>query len=377
MGSENTLESINIFRDVLKDLSNVASDWKSQGKKVVGYRCLFVPEEIIWAAGMLPYPLYGTPEPIGIADSYFQSCTCEFVRNLFDQALNGKLDFLDYLVLSNTCDVSRRLYDNWGKYIESCPVYLLNNPQKLMTETNREYFTEELNRFKKEMEKLSGEKITDEKLNDAIDLYNETRMLLKELYELRKQDPPPITGEEALDVCMAAIMMPKNHANPLLRQLLDEVKEREMPENYGPRILVTGSTIDNPALIRMIEEEGGQVVTDDLCTTSRYFWDQVPVEHDPMEALYQFLNKRVLCACLHPTEARFDHLLNLIDTFDVEAVINFNLKYCHPFLYEAPLMRKELEARDIPTNVLEIGHDMSGHGQLRTRIQAFIEMIEL
>ncbi len=377
MGSENTLESINVFRDVLKDLSKVAIDWKSQGKKVVGYRCLFIPEEIIWAAGMLPYPLYGTPEPIGIADSYFQSCTCEFVRNLFDQALNGKLDFLDYLALSNTCDVSRRFYDNWDKYIESCPVYLINNPQKLLTESNREYFIEELSRFKAEMEKLSGNKITDEKLNDAIDLYNETRMLLKDLYELRKQETPPITGEEALDICMAVIMMPKDQANPLLRQLLDEVKKRKRSENFGPRILVTGSTMDNPALIRMVEEEGGQVVVDDLCTTSRYFWDQVPKDNDPMEALYQFLNNRVLCACLHPAEARFDHLFKLIDEFDIEAVINFNLKYCNPSLYEAPLMRKDLEDRDIPTNVLEVGHDMSGHGQLRTRIQAFIEMIDL
>ena len=142
MGNTDTLEAINKFRDVLNDPSKVAADWKAQGKKVVGYRCLFVPEEIIWAAGMLPYPLYGTPEPVSLADAYFQSCTCEFVRNLFDQALKGKLDFLDYLALSNTCDVSRRLFDNWDKYIDSCPVYLVNNPQKLLDESNKEYFME-------------------------------------------------------------------------------------------------------------------------------------------------------------------------------------------------------------------------------------------
>jgi len=337
---------------------------------------MFVPEEIIWAAGMLAYPLYGTPEPIKLADSYLQSCTCEFVRNLFDQALDGRLDFLDHLALSNTCDASRRVFDNWNKYIKACPAYLINNPQKLLDESNREYFMTELTAFKQRMEELSGEPITDARLSEAIGLYNETRTLLKELYELRKQDPPLITGEEALDISMAAILMPKKRANSLLRELLDEAKRREVPESDGPRILVTGSTLDNPALIRMIEEEGGQVVIDDLCTTSRYFWDQVDDSSAPMEALYRFLNSRVYCACLHPMEARFDHLFRLIDEFNVEGVIDFNLKYCHPFMYEAPLLRKELEARDIPVNVLEIGHDMSGHGQLRTRMQAFIEMIE-
>lgn len=376
MESMPTLKSIDAFRDVLKDPAKVATKWKSQGKKVVGYRCLFVPEEIIWAAGMLPYPLYGTPEPIRLADSYFQSCSCEFVRNLFDQALEGKLDFLDYLALSNTCDASRRVFDHWNQYITACPAYLINNPQKLLDETNREYYMTELTAFKQQMEELSGKQITDAGIRDAIELYNETRALLKELCELRKQNPPLITGEEALDVSMAAILMPKDQANPLLQQLLNEVREREVPENDGPRILVTGSTLDNPVLIRMIEEEGGQVVIDDLCTTSRYFWDQVDNAGDPMESLYRFLNRRALCACLHPMEARFDHLFNLIDEYDIEAVIDFNLKYCNPFMYEAPLLRKELEARDIPFNVLEIGHDMSGHGQLRTRIQAFIEMIE-
>lgn len=377
MTTADTTTTIDIFRDVLKDPSKVARDWKGQGKKVVGYRCLYVPEEIIYAADMLPYPIYGTPDPIGLADSYFQSCTCEFIRNIFDHALDGKLDFVDELVLANTCDVVRRLYDMWDTYIPSSDVYMVNNPQKLLAETNHAYYREELDRFRARMEELSGNKITDEKLQAAIDLYNETRTLLKDIYMLRKADSPPLSGEEVLDIVMAVTIMPKDQANPLLRQLLEELKGREVAERFGPRILITGSIIDNPALIRMVEEEGGTVVADDLCNTSRYFWHQVDKDDDPMEALYKYLNKRPLCACMHPPEVRLEFLRELIANFKVDAVIYFNLKYCHPFLYEAPLFQKELEAQGIPTNVLEVGHDMSGHGQLRTRIQAFIEMLEL
>jgi benzoyl-CoA reductase subunit C len=362
---------------VLSDPGKVARDWKDLGKKVVGYRCIYVPEDIIWAADMLPYPIYGTPEPIGLADTYFQSCSCEFVRNIFDHALGGRYSFLDHLVLANTCEFSRGLFSLWETYIEGIPVYMINNPLKLMNDSNRDYYRVELERFRDAMEQLSGTKVTDARLRDSIALHNETRSLLRELYSLRREDPPSITGEEALDIVLATSLLPKDHANPLLRKLVGEVRARERSESFGPRLLVTGSIMDNPVLIRMVEEEGGQVVADDLCTTTKYFWNKVPSHEDPIEALYQFENGRPLCTCTHPMEARLEHLQELIDEFAVDGIVYFNLKYCHPLAYEAPIVKEVFEAKGIPSIILEVGHDMSGHGQLRTRIQAFVEMLEL
>ncbi len=361
---------------VAREPAKVAETARAAGRKVIGYRCMYVPEEIIWAAGGLAYPLYGTPEPIKAADSYFQSCTCEFVRNIFDHALEGRLAFLDGLALANTCDVVRRLCDIWAHDIEGVPVHMINNPQKLCEEGNQAFWVEELRRFKAWVEARTGQEATDAKLAEAIALHNRTRSLLREVYSLRKADAPPISGPEALEVCLAASLLPKDQANPLLARLLEELQTREVEESFAPRILVTGSLIDDPALIRMIEEEGGLVVADDLCTTTRYFWHLVDEGADPLEALWRFENKRPLCACMHPTETRLAYLNELADEYDAEAVIYFNLKYCHPFLYEAPLYKKALAEREIPTNVLEVGHDHSGHGQLRTRIQAFIEMLE-
>ena len=232
-----------------------------------------------------------------------------------------------------------------------------------------------LERFKAEMEKLSGKKITDASLRRSIEMHNEIRGLLRELYLLRKQDPPPISGSEALDVALAATLLPRDEVAPLLRQLLTEIKARKAPERSGPRILVTGSVLDNPTLLRMVEEESGVVVANDLCTTMRNFWYRIDDDTDTLEAIYQFQNKRPLCACMNPPEVRFDYLMELIREFKVDAVIYFNMKYCHPFLYEAPLFQRKLQAQGIPTIFLETGHDLSGLGQLRTRIQAFIEML--
>ncbi len=371
---------IQTLRDLVKDPAAVAARWKAGGGKVVGCRCLYVPEEIVWAAGLLPFPLYGTPEPVSLADSYFQSCTCEFVRNLFDQALLGRLSFLDGVALANTCDVIRHLLDMWNGYIRATPAFMINNPQKLGGEANREYYLEELKRFRGKVEEVSGNRVTDEKLRAAIDLYNETRMLLRELYGLRKQDPPPLSGQEAFEVARAASILPKDQANPLLRKLLEQLrggKGAGAERGQRPRILVTGSLIDHPALIRIVEEQGGTVVADDLCTTSRTFARLVESDADPLAALYRYFNERPLCACMHPEEARLEYLLGLVEEFDVAAVVNFNLKYCHPTLYEAPNLRKALQARNIPSIALEVGHDLSGHGQLATRIQAFLEMVAL
>jgi benzoyl-CoA reductase subunit C len=377
MTTADAATALDPFRKVLSDPGKVARDWKDLGKKVVGYRCIYVPEDIIWAADMLPYPLYGTPEPIGVADAYFQSCSCEFVRNIFDHALNGRYSFLDHLVLANTCEFSRGLFALWGTYVEAIPVYMINNPLKLMTDGNRDYYRAEIERFRAAMERLSGNRITDGQLTKSIALHNETRSLLRELYQARRNDPPGITGEEALEVVLATSLLPKDRANPLLRQLLDAVQVRDRAENLAPRLLVTGSIMDNPVLIRMVEEEGGQVVADDLCTTTKYFWDQVPNHEDPIEALYRFENDRPLCTCTHPMEARLDHLRHLIEEFAVDGIIYFNLKYCHPLAYEAPIVKEVFEAKGIPCTILEVGHDMSGHGQLRTRIQAFVEMLEV
>jgi benzoyl-CoA reductase subunit C len=369
--------ALRILRDLARDPSQVAREWKASGRKVVGCRCLYVPEEVIRAAGMLPFPLYGTPEPVGVADSYFQSCTCEFVRNIFDRVLGGEMPFLDALVLANTCDIVRHLYDVWEAYVEKVPVYLLNNPQKLLTDANQAYYLEELRRHRRWVEELAGRAITDEQLRAAIDQYNETRTLLLRLYELRRGDRPPITGVEALDVCTAVSVLPRPRANELLRRLLQELEGREVEHRGGLRIMVTGSVIDHPALIEIVEQEGGIVVADDLCNTTRTFWHQVEPGGDPLAALYRYYNSRPLCACMHPVSARLQHVVGLVDHFRVQGVVNFTLKYCHAFLYEAPLFRKALEAHDVPTMVLEVGHDLSGHGQLRTRVQAFLEMIEL
>jgi benzoyl-CoA reductase subunit C len=302
---------------IFSNPKQIVEEWKADGKKVVGHRCLYVPEEIIHAAGMLPYPTFGTPEPITKADSYFQPCACEFIRNLFDLALDKEFDFLDSMVLCNTCDAVRHLYGMWTTYVDSVPCYIINNPQKMYDESGFAFYRRELEKFKGLMEGLSGNTITDDSLKRSIELYDETRSLLKELNAFRKRDVPALSGSEFLRVAMASMIMPKEQANPLLRELIDEVSEREITGADGPRILITGSVIDNPTLIELVEEMGGVVVADDLCTSVKYFWYGTKPNEDPMDAIVRFNLERTVCACMHPSDDRYNYLQELVKEFKV------------------------------------------------------------
>jgi len=368
------MKTLNKIMDIYDNPMQIIDKFKAADKKIVGYRCLYVPEEIIHAAGMVPYPTFGVTQPIMTADSYFQPCVCEFVRNLFDLAKENKFDFLDELVLCNTCDAIRHLYSIWNRYIESVPCYIINNPQKMHDEAGYLFYRQELENFKIEMEKLSGNKITDNALQQSIELYDETRRLLKQLNELRKRDIPPITGAESLKIAIASMLMPKKEANELLRQLIDEVHDREIEDDNCPRILITGSIIDDPTIIELVQDMGGNVVVDDLCSSTKYYWYQTKKNSDPMDAIVRFHLERDVCACMHPSENRYDYLTELASEFDVDGIIYFNIKYCHPFVYEATIYRKKLE-QTVPTLILETDHSLSGLGQLKTRVQAFIEML--
>ncbi|MDY6969637.1 MAG: 2-hydroxyacyl-CoA dehydratase family protein [Spirochaetota bacterium] len=368
MGTLDTIKSI------LQNTDEIALEWKKDGKKVVGHRCLYIPEEIIHAAGMLPFPTFGTPDPIVKADSYFQTCVCEFVRNIFDLALEHKLDFLDSMVFCNTCDAVRHLYNMWDSYIDQVPCHMLNNPQKMFNESGYGFYRKELEKFIEIMEDLSGNKITDTSLQESIKLYDETRGLLKELNSLRKRDVPPFTGSEFLQITMAAMYLPKEKANAMLKELLKEVDSREIENADGPRILITGSIIDNPGIIKMVEDVEGVVVADDLCSSTKYFWYQTESNNDPLDAIVKFNMNRCVCCTMFPIEKRYDFLKEQIDEFNVEGVIYFNIKYCHPCVYESFTLKDKLE-EDVPVLTLEAEHNLSGMGQLKTRVQAFIEML--
>jgi bzd-type benzoyl-CoA reductase N subunit len=352
-------------------------EWSEQGKKLVGWLCRYAPQELLHAAGLHPVRLFGNiQEEHAIGDAYMSSITCPYCRSCIDVALQGSYQYLTGLVSTNSCCSMNRLYDVWSHYLNTPLMFLLDLPYTSHN-TAINAFRSELIRFKKALEEVSGQEITEEKIRSSIQLFNRTRELLERLYNLKKDPRPPITGAETLGVILAGQVLPREEYNHLLELLLQEIPGRfPYPDGIKTRLLVSGSILTDPRYIQSIENQGAAVVTDDLCTGTRYFQFQVSNSGDLMEALSRGYLSSIPCSRMIDRPKRIDHILKLTEGYQVDGVIYSVLKFCQPYQYDLLDLEEKLKAQGIPLLKLEREYSLSGLGQLKTRVQAFLEIIQ-
>ncbi len=350
--------------------------WKENGGKVLGWLCIYAPEEVLHAAGILPVRIMGSPEPQSLADAYLQSNMCPFVRSCFAQGLNKSYQQLDGILASHTCDAMVKLFDTWRIFVGAPFSFIIDQPHT-DNPFSYDYHLEEMKRLVSEVEAFAGVTITADALRQSIKVYNENRRLLKQLYELRKSDTPPISGSQVHSVVRAGMVLPKEQHNAMLREILKELAGATPPKAVGPRLMVSGSCVDTPIFPKIVEEAGGQLVVDDLCFGSRYFWDEVAEDGDPLQALSHRYLEKTHCACIPmPRDSRYDFMRKLIKDYRVDGVVFFGQKFCDPYAYDFPDHKPRLEKDGIPVLILEVEHASVGAGQLKTRVQAFVEMIQ-
>ena len=368
------MEGLENFRNLLSTRHAIARRWKSQNKRVVGWSCTYTAEEIIYAAKALPVMVFGDLRSTTFADAFLPRNVCSFARSCFDVALRGDYDYLDGYVASNCCDNCGKMYDLWRYHVKVPYFYLINTPHT-NTEKAHIFFYEELQRFKDSLENALGTQISDESLRNAIKIYNKNRVLLKKAYDLRKKDPPLISGVEALEMVLSSMVTPKTEHNKLLNQLLSEVASRSNPPKKGVRLLVSGSEMDNTELIKLVENLGGNVVADDLSTGTRYFWNLVGSDPDPLRAISRRYLDLIPSPFMYQHGDRFKHVKEMVKRYQVDGVIFFILKFCDTHLFDAPLLMEQLNELGLPVLYLEWEHSMSGIAQLKTRVEAFVEMV--
>lgn len=366
-----------IMTEATASLDNpLIREWKEQGGQVVGYFCSMLPEELFMAAGLLPFRMRATGS-VGTdsGDSYFTNNNCTFVRHCFSLALEGGYDFLDGVVVINSCDQIRRIYDNWIRKVDTPFVEIVALPRSSGPDQIK-WFSEEFQRLKSRIEAHFGVEITSEALHEAIALMNETRKLQRELYDLRKRERPPITGAETLVVMVAGTALPKARYNELLRELLAELQGRDLGRDYRARLMVTGGILDDPSWIAAVEEVGGLVVTDGTCFGGRLMTGSVDARaSDPLEALARYyLADRPSCPRMIDTQVkRRDFTVEMARAFGCDGIIGEKMMFCDMWQVEQFMMTMDLREAEIPFLKLEREYITSGTGQLKTRVQAFIE----
>ena len=365
------------FRNYRLAHHQAAIDWKEEnGEKVLGVFCCCVPEEIIHAAGMLPVRILGEHEETTEADLHFPTNLCPYCKSCFDQALKGRYDYLDGLVIPNVCNMIKSMY-GFSKYLLKTPyVHFLDVPQRLSSE-GVDFFTEELASFKRSLEDFSGKQISDEALHHSIDVYNENRTLLTNAYELRRRAPPLVSGSEAQEIVISSMLMPKEEHNRMLSQLLERIEGRDDPPQQEVRLFISASMLDDTDFLQLIEECGGIVVADDMPMGSRYFFGPVDSGGNHLYALAdRYLNK-VACPRKMLPDERLAFSAKMMQDTDVKGVIIHNMRACDPHLYEYPLLRQKVESEGLPVLFFRGEETETEREQQRADIEAFIEMIEV
>ncbi len=365
------------------DISDEAvKAWQAQGKKAVGVICCHVPEEIFYAADILPVRMRAT----GCVDSsqaqaWMSSFSCSFARGLLEYWLDGPYKRLDGIVTTDGCMQASRVYDN-AKYIDVKNKYGKFIRQvaapRLISKESFDFYRMELTDLIHELEELSGSKVTPEKLKAACEKLNEARRLVAELYELRKAEHPVISGTDCLKITLAYTNMPIDEYVELLKAFLAEAKGRKPIDDYRARVMIIGSGLDDPKYMELIESKGALIVNDSLCFGNRGF--NVPCEIDDKDVLGSicryYLNRLV---CPRMMEMHFDinnYIMDACKEWRVDGIIYQRMQYCEIWGGEAAYYQNRFKDAGIPVLTVEREEQMSNEGQLGIRAEAFVEMIE-
>ena len=363
------------FPDLLEDPHNSLIDKAlDNGKVPIGYTCSFVPEVLLTVDKLLPVRVFA-PGVSGteVADIYLSNVICSYTRSLLEFAMDGRYDFLKGWVFAASCDHLRRLYDNLNYLLKPEFIHILDVPHRL-GKIPLSWYTEELKMFTRAMTSHFNVDYGEEALSDAINRHNEFVSLLESIGEFRKEKYPPISGSEFHTLMIASQAAPRNLLIDKINEFKLSLPEREKKSDYRARLLIVGGQLDDPNYIKVIESTGGLVVADHLCTGSIPGLTPIVIKDDPLTSIADHYLSRTSCPrMMEEFNARVESILKSASEYDVDGVVIEFVKFCDTWGIEAGMLVSAIKDAGIPVISLEREYRLTGEGQLKTRIQAFIE----
>lgn len=349
--------------------------WREAGGKVVGHFQVYCPEEIIHAAGMLPFKVRGAPIESVRADSHFGSYLCSILKTSLELALSQRVE-LDMFVTQPICDAARNLSAVWGRNF-SYPCEILYSPQNATSSYSIEYLHGEYDRFKQGIQEIVGREITDDDLRNSLVVFNENRALLRDLYAIKRDTPWLISIDEAYVLVVAGGLIPREEHNDLLRTVLPLIKQRMAPPQDKIRVVFEGGFCEQPplGLLRTIGQSC-YVVDDDLFIGLRWILEDVPL--DGKDPLYDLAEAYLESSSYSPVQhdlrkPKEKMLLKRVKDSGAEAVIITAAKMCEPALDEQVTYTYALDEANIPYFVNEFEENMTDFDNLEIQLETFIE----
>ena len=354
------------------------------GRKAIGYMPVYVPRELIHAAGMLPVGILGGGDQLEViqGDAYYQSYICRIPRSTVELGLTGRLDCLDGMLFPSICDVIRNLSGMWQILFKDKYVRYVDLPQNYDDEAGGKFYIDEMEVLRDDFGKLMGKTITDEALNASIAVYNDNRAAMRELYAYRAAKPWQAPTSEVYLVQRAGMILPPEEHTQLVRDYIVATDAVVRPKRDNARVVINGTFCEQPplTLIKSIEMAGCYIVDDDFMLVSRWLLDHVPTDGNPLQELSKaFLHRSAVTAAKYDArrEDKGQYLLKQVRTMGAEGVVFAAPSFCDPALLERPMLQDVLTQHKIPHTAFKYAENTGQMAPIREQAGTFADSIKL
>ena len=372
---------------IFEDLSFAkAREWKAAvpGRKVIGYMPVYVPREIIHAAGMLPLGILGGGADMEVihGDAFYQSYICRIPRSTIEMAINGKLDFVDGMMFPSICDVIRNLSGIWKLLFKDKYVRYFDAPQNFRAEVGGVFYANEMRELRDGLAKLGGREISDDDMRRSIAVYNENRRWVNRVYDFRAASPWKAPSAEVYLLMRAGMVLPPEEHTLLMREYLAAAEAANRPMRDNCRVVLTGAFCEQPPLnlIKSLEMSGCYIVDDDLMLVSRWLLEDVPTEGEPIENLSRafLLHSAETAAKYEPDVAKKgSYLIDTVRKRKADGVIFAAPSFCDPALLDKPMIISRIEPLGIPYIHIQYAENSSQMQPIREQSGTFADSIKL
>lgn len=370
------------FEQIANDPKGQLEGYKAKGLKAIGVLPYYAPEELVYAAGMVPFGIWGSNDKtISRAKEYCATFYCTIAQLALEMLLDGTMDKLDGIITPTICDTLRPMSQNFRVAMsEKMPVIFLAHPQNRFASWGVQFCIDQYTNVRRELEAIAGHPITDESIQNAIQVYNASRAERRRFVKLAGQHPEAVSAVKRSAVLKASWFMLKDEYTVLLRGLNDELETLPASDWEGVKIVTSGIICDNPQLLATLDENHIAIAADDVAHESRSFRTDVPVMDDPMRALaQQFANMDYDVLLYDPASSqnrRAEFVASLVKNSGAQGLVLFMQQFCDPEEMEYPYLKKALDDAGIPHIKLGIDQQMRDFGQAATALEAFADMLD-
>jgi benzoyl-CoA reductase subunit C len=372
------------FRHITENTHEYAKSLQGKGRLLAGYMCTHVPEEILYAAGIIPVRILSSHDSQAMTRGYVHETYCSFSHDCAYQGLQHKYDYLDLIVTSSSCIHMGEAFNVWVRFAGfQDKSFLIPYPHIIQTKPAVGFMVESFGEFKQFIERFTEKSIPDDDLERTIKVYNHNRRLLKRLWEFLRRDNPPITGPEVEAVTLASQVMDKQECNQILEQLIQRLEAEPGKAPSGVRLMVTGGACDDLRIFDLIEQLNYRtnLIFIDSCTAARYFWFEVPEDKpDKLEAIAEGYIGRIPCPAKDNVpgtgeKKRLRFIQQFIEDFKPDGIVFLYQRFCSPQPHDIVALKPVLNKLGIPSTELELDTTVP-ITQFGTQLEALVEIIE-